>query len=86
MVKIRVSAEQFRAQPGSHFLRLNGVLERIPVSKTSWYEGISNGLYPPGVDISPGGSGKVTAWLSDDIDKLVEKLIARGQKEKRGVA
>lgn len=50
-----------------YLLRLDEVLRRYPVSRTSWYDGIKLGMYP-----SPVRLGKRTvAWRECDIDALI---------------
>jgi len=56
--------------PEIGFLRLNQVLQYIPVSKTAWYEGILAGIYPKQVKIGKRSS----AWRVEDIKELVSKL------------
>ena len=51
-------------------LRIHQVLERIPVSKTTWYDGIRKGRYPAPVRLTP----RTSAWLESDIDGLIERL------------
>jgi prophage regulatory protein len=53
----------------SKLLRLPQVLERYPVSKSSWYAGIKAGRYPKPVRIGERGS----AWPTETIDVLVEE-------------
>jgi prophage regulatory protein len=48
------------------YLRLPQVLDRIPVSKSTWWAGIRKGIFPKGVKLSP----RVTAWRETDIDKV----------------
>jgi prophage regulatory protein len=59
--------------PETGFLRLPEVLQLIPVSKTTWWEGIKAGKYPAGVKLSM----RCTAWRAEDIRALVEKLRSR---------
>ena len=40
----------------------------IPVGKSTWWNGVRSGRYPPGVKISP----RCTAWRVEDIRKLIE--------------
>jgi len=56
--------------PQSGFMRLNPVLQVIPVSKTAWYEGIAAGIYPAPVKLGKRSS----AWKVEDIKELVSKL------------
>lgn len=49
-------------------LRLKQVLERIPVSKSTWWAGVKLGRYPQSVKhLGP----RTTAWKSGDIDAVV---------------
>lgn len=52
------------------FLRLNKVLELIPVSKTTWYEGIEQGRFPKPTKIS----ANISVWRKQDIYNLIEKM------------
>lgn len=45
----------------------------IPVSKSSWWKGINDGLYPKPVKLGP----RTTAWLVDDIHALIDRLAKR---------
>ena len=40
----------------------------IPVGKSTWWNGVRSGRYPPGVKIS----SRCTAWRVEDIRKLIE--------------
>ena len=42
----------------------------LPISKSSWWNGIKEGVYPRGVKISK----HVTAWPANAIHDLIEKL------------
>ncbi len=50
--------------------RLKQVLERIPVSKSSWFQGIKAGRYPRGMSLGP----RTTVWRSEDIDRFINSL------------
>lgn len=52
------------------FLRLPEVLNLIPISRSSWFEGIKNGQYPKPVKLSE----RCVAWRKSDIYELIEKL------------
>ena len=64
--------------PTIGFLRLsqiigdpkNSIPPLIPVKKSTWWAGVKDGRYPPGVKLSK----RVTAWRIEDIRKLVENL------------
>ena len=52
----------------SSFLRLNQVLQLIPVCKSTWWAGVKSGRYPQSVKIST----RCTAWRTSDIKRLIE--------------
>lgn len=56
--------------PTTGFLRLAQVLTIIPVSKSTWFEGVRAGRYPKSVKIGPRASG----WKAEEIAALVEHL------------
>jgi prophage regulatory protein len=58
------------------YLRLPQVLERIPVSKSTWWAGVKKGIFPKPIKLSV----RVTAWLEADIDNLGAKDEAEGSK------
>jgi prophage regulatory protein len=45
----------------------------IPVSKSTWWEGVKTGRYPKPVKLGP----RITAWRVEDIRALIEQA-ARG--------
>ncbi len=58
------------------FLRLPQVLQRIPISKSSWWAGIRKGIYPKAVKLS----ARTTAWREADIDELCSRLGEESQE------
>jgi len=52
------------------FLRLKSVLALIPISRSSWYQGVKEGRYPKAVKLSPRTSG----WRKSDIIRLIGEL------------
>lgn len=42
----------------------------IPISKTTWWDGVKKGKYPKFFKIE----GNTTVWRSDEIQKLVDNL------------
>jgi prophage regulatory protein len=65
-------------QTTTGFIRLPGVLQRIPVSRSKWWAGVANGEYPTPVKLSE----RCTAWRCADIDALILKLSG-GENAKR---
>ncbi|MEM6532949.1 MAG: AlpA family phage regulatory protein [Myxococcota bacterium] len=47
---------------------------RVPVSKTTWYQGIKDGLFPRPVKVGP----RRVAWREADIDALIARLSREG--------
>ncbi len=58
----------------SGFLRLQQVLQRFPVSRSTWWAGVKRGDYPAAVKLSE----RTSAWHSGDIDALVERTRKSG--------
>lgn len=64
--------------PSAGFIRLpqivgdakRGIPAIIPVSKSTWFEGIKTGRYPAGVKLSE----RCTAWRVSDILALIEQV------------
>lgn len=56
--------------PAIGFLRLSQVLRLLPVSKTSWYDGIKEGIYPPPVRIGK----RSKAYRAQDIRVLIDQI------------
>lgn len=57
--------------PETGFLRLHAILAPrgpIPVSKSTWWAGVKDGLYPKPVKLGR----RITAWRVEDIRKLIE--------------
>jgi predicted DNA-binding transcriptional regulator AlpA len=63
--------------PQTGFLRIHhiigdakkGIIGIFPVSRSSWYEGIKAGKYPPPVNL---GGGRSVAWKVEDIRALLD--------------
>ena len=47
-----------------------GIKPIVPVSKSTWWDGVKKGRFPAPLKLSPG----VTVWRSSDIDDLCAKL------------
>ena len=50
-------------------VRLAGVLSRIPVSRSAWYEGVKTGIFPKPIKF-----GRAVLWRQSDIDRLIAEL------------
>lgn len=51
-------------------IRLPGVLNQFPVSRSGWYAGVQSGKYPAPIKIGP----RTVAWRQSDIDQLIDTL------------
>jgi prophage regulatory protein len=47
------------------------VLPIIPISRSAWYQGIKDGIYPKQVKLGP----RTSAWRVEDIRLLIEKGV-----------
>ncbi len=55
-------------------IRLPEVLQRLPISRSSWWAGVKNGRFPRPVKLGP----RTTTWRLSDITALVERLSNQG--------
>lgn len=53
--------------------RKRGIPAIIPVSKSTWFEGVKSGRYPAGVKLSE----RCTAWRVSDILALIEQTKSK---------
>lgn len=56
--------------PTTGFLRLKDVQRFIPVSSSTWWKGVREGVYPQPVKLSP----RTTAWRVEEIRDLINTL------------
>ena len=56
--------------PDAGYLRLKQVLEIIPVSRSTWWQGIKDGRFPKGVKLG----ARMTAWRVKDIRSLMARI------------
>ena len=52
--------------------RPNGIPPVIPVSKTTWWEGVKTGRFPKPIKLGP----RITAWRVEDIRALLQQQAA----------
>ncbi len=57
--------------PKDRLLRLPQVLEIIPISRTSFWNGVKSGIYPQGVKLGP----RTRAWSESEIMGIVKKGV-----------
>ena len=56
--------------PEEGFVRLEQVLEVIPVSKSTWFRGIQSGRFPKPVKLG----ARASAWRVNEIIAISDKL------------
>lgn len=59
--------QQATTLPTEGYARLPQVLAAIPVSKSTWWNGVKAGKYPKPVKLGP----RTTAWRVEDIRALI---------------
>ncbi len=47
-----------------------GIAPFFPVSRSQWFAGIKEGIYPKGISLSP----RVTVWRAEAIREMVNEL------------
>lgn len=55
--------------PSAGFVRLPAVLAVYPISKSVWWQGVKDGLFPRPVKLS----ARTSAWRVEDIRALIER-------------
>jgi len=66
--------------PDWGYMRLKDVLRVIPVSKSTWWEGIRAGYFPKGIKLKR----NITVWQVRDIRQLAEKIKEEADKNGTG--
>ncbi len=56
--------------PPTGFLRLPQVLALIPVSKSTWWDGCKEGIFPKSVTLGK----RTTAWKVEDIVAYIQSV------------
>lgn len=59
-----------KTMPETGYMRISDVLRYIPVSKTTWWNGVKSGRFPKSVKLGAG----ITMWRVEDIIDLIEKV------------
>ena len=56
--------------PEEGLVRLDKVLQVIPVSKSTWYRGIESGIYPKPIRLGL----RAVGWRVEDIRGCIERM------------
>lgn len=62
---------QTKSTDAERLIRLPEVLERLPVSKSTWWEGVRTGRYPQPVKLG----SRLTCWRLVDILEIVDRGV-----------
>jgi prophage regulatory protein len=62
---------QTKPADAARLIRLREVLERLPISKSTWWEGVRSGRYPQPVKLG----SRLTCWRLADILEIVERGV-----------
>ena len=54
------------------FMRVKEVLELIPLSRSTWDDGVKSGIFPQPINLTE----RTVAWRASDINDLIERLSA----------
>ena len=54
--------------PEAGFVRLSSILAIIPISKSSWREGVRDGRFPKPIKLGP----RTTVWRVEEIRAFIE--------------
>jgi len=66
--------QEWKQKEQDRLLRLKQVLERVPVSKSSWRAGCKTGRYPAPRKLSE----RTTVWLESDIQAVINGTFSGG--------
>ncbi|NCC85787.1 MAG: AlpA family phage regulatory protein [Clostridia bacterium] len=56
--------------PPTGFVRIKTILQFIPVSASTWWEGCRTGRYPKPIKLGH----RTTVWRAEDIHALIQEL------------
>ncbi|MBF0444623.1 MAG: AlpA family phage regulatory protein [Magnetococcales bacterium] len=60
--------------PETGFVRLPLILHILPISKSTWWNGVASGRFPKPVKLGP----RTTAWPVESIRRLITDLGGEG--------
>ena len=70
--KAPLSPNDLSGLPEDALIRLPDVLRLYPVSKSKWWSGIAQGIYPKPIELGP----RARAWRVGDVLALSRKSFA----------
>lgn len=63
--------------PSAALLKLESVLQHVPVSRATWFRGVKSGIFPAPIRL-----GALTFWHSRDIRHLIDHGIRQAGESK----
>jgi len=66
--------------PDTGFVRLPVVLNHIPVSKSTWWDGVKSGRFPKPIKLG-NKLTRAVAWRAEDIHRLIKQLTEQSPKQ-----
>jgi len=60
------------AFPETGYVRVKQILNVIPVSKSTWWDGVKSGRFPQSIKLGP----RITVWKAEDIRNLIDDLAS----------
>ncbi len=63
--------DEAKETSADRLIRLREVLSLLPISRSTWWQGVRSGRYPQPVRLGPG----VTCWRLADILALIEEGV-----------
>ncbi len=64
--------------PDEGFVRLEKVLEVFPVSRSQWWRGVQQGIYPQGVRLGPNMRAWTVYEIRDLLQRVASQSVAKG--------
>ena len=58
-------------------LRISDVVNASGVSKTSWYKGVSDGIYPQSINLG----GRSKGWVASEVHTVLKAIICGMKQE-----
>lgn len=79
LLQMRAALEGKQRNHAERLVRLTEVLERTGLSRSSVYDRIKKGRFPPSVAL---GEGRARRWVNSEIDTWIAVRIAATRGEK----
>jgi len=61
--------------PESGFMRVNEIIQLIPIGRSTWWSRVKSGEFPQPVKLGP----RTTVWRVEDIRTLINRISGSGR-------